>query len=122
VRVKVVPEFIETESDPDEGRYFWAYTIEISNEGRQTVQLQTRHWRITDERGRTEEVRGTGVVGKTPVLGPGESFRYTSGCPLTTPSGLMTGTYGMVGAGGERFDVNIPAFSLDSPHGRRRAH
>jgi ApaG protein len=84
--------------------------------------LQTRHWRITDERGRTEEVRGTGVVGKTPVLGPGESFRYTSGCPLTTPSGLMTGTYGMVGAGGERFDVNIPAFSLDSPHGRRRAH
>ena len=82
IRVRVTPQYLEEESAPDERRYFWAYTIDISNEGSETVQLRSRHWRITDADGRTEEVRGPGVVGKTPVLEPGTSFRYTSGCPL----------------------------------------
>ena len=76
----------------------------------------TRHWRITDSLGRVQEVRGAGVVGEQPILKPGESFRYTSGTPLPTPSGIMAGTYGMANASGERFEVEIPAFSLDSPH------
>src|SRR5262245_25024016 len=116
IRVRVTPQYLEEESTPDEGRYFWAYTIEIVNEGERTVQLQRRHWRITDANGRLEEVEGPGVVGETPVLEPGASFRYTSGCPLTTPSGIMMGTYQMTTEAGERFDVAIPAFSLDSPH------
>ena len=82
------------------------------------MQLRTRHWRITDGAGRRQEVRGPGVVGKEPVLKPGESFEYTSGVPLPTPSGFMTGTYGMVTAGGEGFDIEIPAFSLDSAQGK----
>jgi ApaG protein len=107
---------MEEESSPEDSRYFWAYTIEIVNEGSETVRLQERHWRITDAAGRTEEVRGAGVVGETPVLGPGASFRYTSGCPLATPSGIMVGSYQMLTEAGERIDVAIPAFSLDSPH------
>lgn len=119
IAVRVSPQFVEDESAPDEGRYFWAYTVEISNDSPETVQLRSRHWRITDGNGRTEEVRGPGVVGKTPVLKPGESFSYTSGCPLTTPSGIMVGTYQMTKEDGTLFSVDIPAFSLDSPHGRR---
>jgi ApaG protein len=120
IRVRVVPQYLEEESSPEESRYVWAYTIDIVNEGSETVQLRTRHWRITDATGRTEEVRGPGVVGQTPVLGPGESFRYTSGCPLTTPSGIMVGTYHMTTEAGGRIDVAVPAFSLDSPHTARR--
>ncbi len=119
IHVRVAPQFVEEDSQPEDGRYFWAYTVEISNEGSDTVQLRSRHWRITDANGRTEEVRGPGVVGKTPVLKPGESFRYTSGCPLGTPSGIMVGTYQMTKADGTLFSVDIPAFSLDSPHMRR---
>ncbi len=119
IRVRVQPEYLEEESAPVDGRYVWAYTVDIINESTETVQLKTRHWRITDAAGRTEEVRGPGVVGETPVLEPGASFRYTSGCPLTTPSGIMVGSYQMTTEAGERFDVAIPAFSLDSPHGRR---
>jgi ApaG protein len=119
IRVRVQPEYLEEESAPIDGRYVWAYTIDIINEGTETVQLKARHWRITDAAGRTEEVRGPGVVGETPVLEPGESFQYTSGCPLTTPSGIMVGSYQMTTQAGGRFDVAIPAFSLDSPHGRR---
>ena len=119
IRVRVTPQYLEEESDPDEGRYVWAYTIDILNEGSETVQLRTRHWRITDGAGRTEEVRGPGVVGKTPVLEPGESFRYTSGCPLNTPSGIMVGSYQMTTVAGEQFNVAIPAFSLDCPHAKR---
>jgi ApaG protein len=119
IRVRVVPQYLEEESSPDESRYVWAYTIDIANEGRETVQLNTRYWRITDATGRTEEVRGPGVVGQTPVLEPGQSFRYTSGCPLTTPSGIMVGSYQMTREDGGRIDVAIPAFSLDSPHARR---
>jgi ApaG protein len=115
IEVKVTPRFIPDRSSPQEGLYFWAYTIEIANRGRETVQLKTRHWRITDALGRLQEVKGAGVVGEEPVLEPGQSFEYTSGVPLPTPSGFMVGTYGMVSAQGESFDIDVPAFSLDAP-------
>jgi ApaG protein len=117
IQVTVEPNFVEAESG--EGRYFWAYTIEIANLGKEVVQLRTRHWRITDGNGRTEEVKGAGVVGKQPVLKPGETFAYTSGCPLATPSGIMVGTYQMQNDKGETFSIAIPAFSLDLPDAQR---
>ncbi|MFM2421960.1 MAG: hypothetical protein RL291_490 [Pseudomonadota bacterium] len=119
IRVRVQPQYLDDQSDPDGGRYAWAYTIDIVNEGRETVQLVSRYWHITDETGHVEEVRGPGVVGEQPTLRPGRSFKYTSGCPLRTPSGIMVGRYQMVTDEGEKFDVEIPAFSLDSPHVRR---
>ena len=119
IEVTVTPHFLPERSSAEQSYYFWSYTIEISNRGPETVQLKTRHWRITDAFGRLQEVRGAGVVGEEPVLEPGASFEYTSGVPLPTPSGLMVGTYGMVSAEGERFDIDIPAFSLDSPQGKR---
>ncbi|MGE0768649.1 MAG: Co2+/Mg2+ efflux protein ApaG [Hyphomicrobiaceae bacterium] len=119
IRVRVTPRFLEEESTPDESRYFWAYTVEIVNRGRETVQLKTRRWLITDANGRQETVRGPGVVGKTPTLGPGQSFEYTSGCPLTTPSGIMSGSYQMERSDGRMLDVAIPSFSLDSPYAKR---
>jgi len=119
IEVNVTPEFIPDRSAPREGQYFWAYTITIANYGGHTVQLKTRHWRITDAQGRIQEVRGAGVVGEEPVIEPGDSFEYTSGVPLPTPSGFMVGSYGMVSATGERFEVDIPAFSLDAPEARR---
>ena len=119
IEVTVTPQYLADRSSPESGEYFWAYTIEIINRGTETVQLRTRHWRITDAMGRRQEVRGAGVVGKQPVLKPGESFEYTSGVPLPTPSGFMTGSYGMVSASGEPFDIAIPTFSLDSPEGQR---
>ena len=119
IRVSVLPQYVAQESDPDENRYFWAYSIDIENEGTETVRLRSRVWKITDETGRVEEVRGPGVVGKTPTLKPGEQFRYTSGCPLPTPSGIMVGSFQMTTEDGEMFDVAVPAFSLDSPEGRR---
>jgi ApaG protein len=119
IRIRVTPQYREDESEPDEGRFFWAYTVDIINEGEETVQLRSRHWRITDGAGRTEHVRGPGVVGETPILSPGASFSYTSGCPLGTPSGIMVGSYRMTNEAGEQFDVAVPAFSLDSPHSRR---
>ena len=119
IRVRVTPRFLEEESSPDESRYFWAYTVEITNEGGDTVQLKTRRWLITDANGRQETVRGPGVVGKTPTLAPGQSFEYTSGCPLTTPSGIMSGSYQMQRTDGRMMDVTIPSFSLDSPYAKR---
>jgi ApaG protein len=119
IQVTVEPTFVEAESSADDGRYFWAYSIEIANLGEEVVQLRSRHWRITDANGRTEEVRGAGVVGKQPVLKPGETFSYTSGCPLPTPSGIMVGTYQMENQKGERFSIAIPAFSLDLPDAQR---
>jgi ApaG protein len=116
IRVTVRPFFLEDQSSPDEMHFVWAYHVRIENQGPQTVQLRNRYWRITDSMGRIQEVRGAGVVGEQPVLRPGEAFEYTSGTPLTTPSGIMVGTYQMESESGERFDVNIPAFSLDSPH------
>ena len=118
IEVTVTPHYLADRSSPDNGYYFWAYTIEITNRGSQTVQLKTRHWKITDAHGRLQEVRGAGVVGEEPVLKPGESFEYTSGVPLPTPSGFMAGTYGMVTPAGERFDIEVPAFSLDSVHSK----
>ena len=116
IRVTVEPQFMGDRSLPEQSRYFWSYTIEIANLGTAQVQLRSRHWRITDARGQTEEVRGPGVVGEQPVLMPGESFTYTSGCPLTTPSGIMAGSYQMQRPDGAQFDVAVPAFSLDSPY------
>ncbi|HRK19802.1 MAG TPA: Co2+/Mg2+ efflux protein ApaG [Hyphomicrobiaceae bacterium] len=120
IRVHVVPQFIEDESDAGEQQFVWAYTITIENDGSESVQLKSRYWRITDESGHVEEVRGPGVVGQTPHIAPGQSFRYTSGCRLTTPSGIMVGRYQMVSDSGDEFEIEIPAFSLDSPHGKRR--
>jgi ApaG protein len=119
VQITATPAFAPERSEPEANRYFWTYTIEILNVGEEQVQLLERLWRITDSNGRVETVRGPGVVGETPVLQPGESFRYTSGCGLTTPSGLMSGAYLMVDAEGNRFDAEIPPFSLDSPMERR---
>ncbi len=119
VKVTVEPSFEPDRSNPSESRYFWRYDIEIANLGETPVTLLERHWSITDAEGRQQDVRGPGVVGEQPTIMPGQSFRYASGCPLTTASGLMVGEYRMVRADGERFDVAIPAFSLDSPHGIR---
>ena len=119
IEVTVSPSFLSDRSSPDNGYFFWAYSIEITNNGQETVQLKTRHWRITDANGRLQEVKGAGVVGEQPVLKPGESFEYTSGVPLPTPSGFMVGTYGMVTQTGETFDIDIPAFSLDCSHAAR---
>lgn len=119
IQVTVRPRFMPDRSSSEDGQFFWAYTIEIANLGRETVQLKTRYWRITDALGRLQEVRGAGVVGEQPLLKPGQSFEYTSGVPLNTPSGFMEGSYGMLTAEGERFDIEIPAFSLDSPIGTR---
>ncbi|MBR1123661.1 Co2+/Mg2+ efflux protein ApaG [Bradyrhizobium lablabi] len=117
--VTVEPNFMPERSVVDKGQYFWSYTIVITNTGDETVQLKTRHWIITDATGRKQEVRGEGVVGEQPVLGPGERFEYTSGVPLPTASGIMTGRYQMVSETGERFEIDVPTFSLDSPSVKR---
>src|ERR1700747_2993084 len=116
IKVSVKPFYLEDQSSPAADRYVWAYHVRIENCGLETGQLRIRHWQITDSRGQMQEVRGAGVVGEQPVLAPGESFEYTSGTPLPTPSGIMVGTYEMETWGGESFSVRIPAFSLDSPH------
>jgi ApaG protein len=115
IEVKVLPRFLPDRSSPDNGYFFWSYTVTLSNLGRETVQLKTRHWRITDAHGRLQEVRGPGVVGEEPVLAPGGHYEYTSGVHLPTPSGFMAGSYGMITEAGEPFDIEIPAFSLDLP-------
>jgi ApaG protein len=119
IEVSVTPRFVADRSSAENNYYFWAYTIDIANRGEETVQLKTRHWRITDAAGNIQEVKGPGVVGEEPVLRPGESFEYSSGVPLQTPSGFMLGSYGMVTDAGERFDIEIPAFSLDSNFAER---
>ena len=119
VRVTVTPEYQSDKSDPGENRWFWAYTVEIANVGGETVQLRSRHWRIVDARGQTQVVDGPGVVGEQPKLSPGQSFEYTSGCPLATSSGFMVGHYRMETGAGEFFDAEIPAFSLDLPQAPR---
>lgn len=119
IRVSVEPEYLEDRSQPRRNQYFWAYHVEIINLSPFEAQLTHRHWRITDGNGRQEEVKGPGVIGEQPILAPGERFEYTSGCPLPTPSGIMAGSYRFVGEGGVPFDVEIPAFSLDSPHVKR---
>lgn len=119
IRVQVEPIYLDDQSEPDESQYVWAYRVQIENEGTETVQLLTRYWHITDGMGRVQEVRGAGVVGEQPVLNPGESYEYTSGTPLPTPSGIMKGSYQMRTPSGDKFDIEVPAFSLDSPHEAR---
>jgi ApaG protein len=116
VKVSVESEYAPDRSRPADNQWFFLYTITISNEGQDTVQLLSRHWIITDGSGHVEEVRGPGVVGQQPVLAPGQSFTYTSGCPLGTPFGKMEGTYQMVAKSGESFDVNIAPFTLSEPY------
>ncbi len=119
IEVTVEPNFMPERSSAEHSRYFWSYTIVITNTGDETVQLRRRHWIITDAAGRRQEVRGEGVVGEQPVLAPGERFEYTSGVPLSTASGFMTGRYQMVSESGEKFEIDVPTFSLDSPQGKR---
>ncbi len=116
IRVRVEAEYCPERSQPFKNAWFFLYTVEISNQGEETVQLVSRHWIITDAREHVEEVRGPGVVGKQPVLAPGQAFQYTSGCPLTTPFGSMRGTYQMVAEGGEGFDIEIAPFTLTEPY------
>ena len=116
IKVTVRPVFLEAQSEPDENHYVWAYHVRIENMGKRAVQLRNRYWRITDSRGRVQEVRGPGVVGEQPMLKSGEVFEYTSGTPLSTPSGVMVGAYQMEAPDGNMFEVAVPAFSLDSPH------
>ncbi|MDH5772813.1 MAG: Co2+/Mg2+ efflux protein ApaG [Rhodospirillaceae bacterium] len=118
IAVTVEPEFLPNESDPDDARYIWAYHVCITNNGMETVRLRRRHWLITDANGVRHEVDGQGVVGEQPLLEPGDMFEYTSGTPLRTSSGIMSGSYSMETTSGEVFDVEIPAFSLDSPYRR----
>jgi len=122
IKVTVQPIYLEDQSDPEEDHYVWAYHVRIENLGDRTVQLRGRYWRITDSRGRVQEVRGPGVVGEQPTLAAGESFEYTSGTPLETPSGMMVGHYQMEAADGTTFEIEIPAFSLDSPHEPMQLH
>jgi len=122
ILVTVEPTYLDDQSSPDEDHYVWAYSITIENQGAEVVQLKNRYWHITDARGHIQEVRGPGVIGEQPVLKPGESFEYTSGTPLGTPSGIMAGTYEMTTDNGELFDVDVPAFSLDSPFQPRSLH
>jgi len=116
IRVRVESRYDPDRSRPDARHWFFLYTIEIANVGTETVQLLGRHWTITDANGGVEEVRGPGVVGKQPTLAPGETFEYTSACPLRTPFGTMHGTYEMVTRGGERFAATVAPFALSEPH------
>ena len=116
IAVSVEPTYLEANSSPGSSQYVWAYRVTIENQGLETVQLLSRHWMITNARGEFTEVKGPGVIGKQPLLKPGESYSYTSGAPLNTPSGMMGGSYQMESDRGERFDIEIPTFSLDSPN------
>lgn len=116
VRVQVVARYSPERSQPAGNKWVFLYTVTISNEGTEPVQLLTRHWIITDGTGQVEEVRGPGVVGKQPTLAPGETFEYTSGCPLASSFGIMEGTYQMMTADGERFDARIAPFTLSEPY------
>lgn len=120
IHIRVRPVFIEEQSAPEDDRFLWAYHVEIENRAGRTLQLMTRHWRITDGDGRVQLVNGPGVIGKQPVLRPGAIFEYTSGCPLTTPSGLMQGAYHFEDETGGSVEAVIPLFALDSPYDDRR--
>ena len=122
IHVAVEPAYLAEQSEPEDNRYVWAYTVTIENRGAEPVQLISRYWNIVDGSGKVDEVRGPGVVGAQPVIRPGERFQYTSGCPLETPSGLMSGRYQMKAASGEDFEAEIPAFMLESPFEKRQIH
>ncbi len=120
IAVEVEPFYLVDQSEPSENRYVWGYRVTIENNSDEFVQLLSRYWHITDASGKVEEVRGPGVVGDQPELNPGDSYQYASGCPLSTPSGIMVGRYTMRNEAGELFDIAIPAFSLDLPDARPR--
>ncbi len=122
IKVEVEPDFDPDRTDPDAAQFVWTYEIVITNESEIAVQLRRRHWVITDARGQVEEVEGEGVVGQQPILEPGDSFRYASGAPLSTPSGIMAGAFHMVDADGHAFKVQVPTFSLDSPYADQAIH
>lgn len=122
IKITADPFFLDEKSQPEDNYYVWAYTIVIENTGEEIVQLLNRHWKITDALGRVQEVRGPGVVGEQPVLEPGDSFEYTSGTPLSTTTGIMVGSYEMETISGEKFDVEVPAFSLDCPYATHNVH
>lgn len=122
VTVSVQPTYLDSESSPDKGVFVWAYKVRIENKSADILQLRTRHWTITDSLGRRQEIRGDGVVGEQPILKPGDSFEYTSGTPLPTPDGIMSGIYSMQAPDGRMLDIDIPAFSLDSPQSHRNIH
>ncbi len=115
IHISVEPFYVDDQSSPASGRFVFGYRVQIDNEGNEAVQLMSRYWQITDALGRTMEVEGAGVVGEQPLIEPGDRFEYTSGTPLSTPSGVMTGRYQMVTESGETFDAAVPAFSLDAP-------
>lgn len=116
VIVRVEPEFLAEQSNPRDSRFIWAYTVEIDNQSGRDLTVTDRFWQIADSRGQVQEVRAAGVVGETPMVKSGETFRYTSGAPLTAPSGMMRGSYTMRSECGESFDITVPTFLLDSPH------
>jgi len=116
IRVGVQARYDPNRSSPQESQWFFLYTVNITNEGRETVKLISRHWVITDGMGKVEEVEGAGVVGNQPILAPGQSFEYTSGCPLTVPFGSMRGTYRMINQHQEQFDIEIAPFTLTEPY------
>ena len=120
IRVEVKPVYLERQSEPEEGQFVWAYNVRIVNDSAETVRLVARHWQITDAIGRIQTVRGAGVIGEQPEIGPGGEYEYSSGTLLPTASGIMRGNYRMRGRSGEEFEVEIPAFSLDSPHEARK--
>lgn len=120
IKITVLPFYLEKQSEPEDDRYIWAYTVQMENHGEQAVKLLNRYWRITDGLGRSQEVRGEGVVGEKPLIKPGEAFQYTSGVPLSTSSGMMTGEYEMTTEDGEHIKVTVPAFSLDSPQSMQK--
>jgi ApaG protein len=122
IRVTVKPAYLDDQSEPAESRYVWSYAVTIENLGKETVQLISRYWHITDARGHVQEVHGPGVVGEQPVLEPGHAFEYSSGCPLPTPSGAMVGRYQLRAASGDSFEAEIPMFLLESPYERRQIH
>ncbi|MBI29162.1 MAG: Protein ApaG [Alphaproteobacteria bacterium MarineAlpha5_Bin11] len=123
INIKVEPFYLEEQSVPSESHYVWAYKIVIDNKSKDTVKLKNRYWKIIDSTGNYHEVRGSGVVGEQPILKPGDKFEYTSGAPLNTPSGFMVGHYEMENnIDGRKFDVDIPLFSLDSPHSNNQVH
>jgi ApaG protein len=122
IKVAVRPAYLDDQSDPDDRYYVWSYTVTIENKGPEPVQLISRYWNITDGAGRVQEVRGPGVVGAQPVIAPGQKFQYTSGCPLPTASGYMSGRYQMKAASGEAFEAEIPGFLLESPYEERKIH
>jgi ApaG protein len=115
ITVSVRPEYMDDQSDPDQGHYTWAYHVRIENNGERVIQLLSRHWKIADSLGNCQEIVGDGIVGHQPTLGPGDSFEYSSGTPLAAPSGFMSGSFNMISEDGIRFDIAVPAFALDGP-------